>query len=83
VKKVSAIIALVILVIALISWGLVNERDDRWISLDQDLKKEFFLIEDAKDSINQLFQDIHQVSIDDTRGFDLISTPFVPTMEMS
>lgn len=82
-KKVSAIIASVILAIVLISWGLVNKRDDRWISLDRDLKKEFFLVENAKDSINQLFQKMHQVSKEDLRGFELISTPFIPTMEMS
>ncbi len=81
-------IILYIIVIPLSIWllfvGFRNERDPYWSELDTLLTKKFYTLKDAGDSLTILYNDFHKVqNVPDSQIMQLISKPFMPTMEFS
>lgn len=84
-KKRLASIILIPLSIGLLYWGFRNERDAYWFELDNLLKKDYYTLDNSKDSIQILYNNFHKIDMptNDSLLQELLSKPFHPTMEYS
>ena len=78
------IVPLVIALIWVVSLGFRDDKDQDWFDMDVALRKDYFTLDKAVDSLQMKYNAFHGfTAADDSFAFKAISKPFLPTMEYS
>lgn len=73
----------IVLLLGFIFWGTRNQVDPEWSNLDKKLDQEFYVLDDARDSLVGLYQQIHKKSNTRENIIDRVGKPFMPSLEFS
>ena len=70
-----------ILLLGFIYWGTRNQVDPDWANLDEKLNQDFYVLDDAHDSLVDLFGQFHEIPESKTNIIDRVGKPFMPALE--
>lgn len=72
-----------VLIVMFISWALEDQKDPFWTELDTLITKDFQPISESIQPLQKLYEDFQKQDYpNDSLAFQLISTPFVPTITL-
>ncbi len=64
--------------------GFQNEKDNDWFALDESIRRDYFTLDQAVDSLQGKYNLFHGAKAsDDSLAYKILARPFLPTMEYS